>query len=309
MPKRKVIVTVAPTGGLIGKAMAPNLPTQPEEIADSVHACAELGASVAALHARRPDDTATCDPLIYGTINKLIRERCDVIINNSTGGGVGPDLIRTLPDGRKEVDFDARLQGTEAGAEMCTFDCQTMSMIADGEDILFHTPLGRSRVLAERMREHGIKPEWEIFSPADLTMVEQLIAMGYDDPPYYINIVLGTHRSFSGTMPYSSEILDFTVRLLPKDSIFCVSAIGAAQLPATTEAVVRGGHVRVGLEDNLSLEAGVPATNEQLVERMVAIVETLGCEPATPSEARAMIGLKPLAVAEATPGASGRSPR
>jgi len=112
MTRRKVIVTVAPTGGLIGKAAAPHLPTQPQEIADAVQACVGLGASVAAIHARRTDDTATCEPEIYRSINGLVRQSCDVVINNSTGGGVGPDLIRVLPDGRKEVDFNARLRAT-----------------------------------------------------------------------------------------------------------------------------------------------------------------------------------------------------
>lgn len=297
MARRKVIVTVAPTGGLIGKAAAPDLPTQPQEIADAVQACAALGASIAALHARRPDDTATCEPDIYRSINRLVRQACDVVINNSTGGGVGPDLIRVLPDGRKEVDFDARLRATEAGAEMCTFDPQTMSMIADGEDILFHTSFSRCVLLAERMHQEGIKPEWEIYSPADLPVIQRLISMGYDSAPYYINIVLGTHKSFSGTMPYSSDILELIIRMLPADSIFCVSAIGAAQLPATTEAILRGGHVRIGMEDNLQMEAGVPATNESLVERTVSIVEKLGCEPATVAEARQIIGLRPRTTA------------
>ena len=306
MTRRKVIVTVAPTGGLIGKAAAPHLPTQPQEIADAVQACAALGASVAALHARRTDDTATCEPEIYRSINGLVRQSCDVIINNSTGGGVGPDLIRVLPDGRKEVDFNARLRATEAGAEMCTFDPQTMSMIADDEDILFHTPFKRCVILAERMRDEGIKPEWEIYSPADLPVVERLISMGYDSTPYYINIVLGTQNSFSGTMPYSSDILELTIRMLPVDSIFCVSAIGAAQLPATTEAILRGGHVRVGMEDNLQMEAGLSATNESLVERTVSIVEKLGCEPATATESRELLGLQALATATVAGNGAGR---
>ena len=91
---RKVIVTVAPTGGMASKVQNPNLPTQPEEIAEDVVRCAKAGASVAALHARRPDDLATCDPVIYGRINKLIRSRCNIIVNNSTGGGVTGDMIR-----------------------------------------------------------------------------------------------------------------------------------------------------------------------------------------------------------------------
>ena len=99
MEARKVIVTVAPTGGMASKQQNPDLPTQPAEIAESVFRSYKEGASIAALHARRPDDQATCDPAIYAEINRLIRARCDVIINNSTGGGINGDMIRELPSG------------------------------------------------------------------------------------------------------------------------------------------------------------------------------------------------------------------
>jgi len=119
---RKVIVTVAPTGGMASKAQNPNLPTQPEEIAEDVVRCAKAGASVAALHARRPDDLATCDPAIYGRINELIRSRCNIIVNNSTGGGVTGDMIRELPNGLWEILYEQRLRGVEADPEMATLD-------------------------------------------------------------------------------------------------------------------------------------------------------------------------------------------
>ena len=111
---RKVIVTIAPTGGMAGKAQNPNLPTQPDEIADDVVRCAKAGASIAALHARRPDDLATCDPAIYGRMNDLIRGRCDIVINNSTGGGISGDMIREMPNGLWEIIYEERRKGGEA---------------------------------------------------------------------------------------------------------------------------------------------------------------------------------------------------
>ena len=107
----KVIVTVAPTGGFLTRADNPYVPVQPEESAEDVYRCHNAGASMAALHARRPDGQATCDPAIYRRINALVRERCDIVINNSTGGGVNGDMVRRTADGRAAVDWDARLDG------------------------------------------------------------------------------------------------------------------------------------------------------------------------------------------------------
>ena len=99
MAERKVIVTIAPTGGMAGKDMNPHIPTQPDEIADDVYRCYDAGASIVAVHARRPDDQATCDPAIYGRINELIRDKCNIIINNSTGGGINGDMIKLGENG------------------------------------------------------------------------------------------------------------------------------------------------------------------------------------------------------------------
>jgi uncharacterized protein (DUF849 family) len=290
----KVIVTVAPTGGMASKAQNANLPTQPEEISQSVDRCCKAGAAIAALHARRPDDKATCSPDIYRRINGLIRERCDIVINNSTGGGSSGDMLIDRADGMAESDFEERLKGAEAGAEMATFDGFTaVDMHGEGgKEILVITPPSRCDALIKRITERGLKPEWEVFNPAHIIQdVNRLIAKGYDKPPYYINIVLGTDRGFQGGMPYSHDILTSMIRLLPPQSIFCVSGIGPAQLPATAQAVLLGGHVRVGLEDNNYYSRGVLATNEMLVERMVRIITELGHEPASPGEARDMLGL------------------
>ena len=296
MSPRKVIVTVAPTGGMGSKQQNPNLPTQPEEIAEQVARCCELGASIAAIHARRPEDDApTCNPEVYRRINELVRERCDIIVNNSTGGGVGGDMTRELGSGLEEISFEERLKGLEAEAEMATFDCQTIVALSGDREFLVNTTPKKCDALAALMREKGIKPEWEVFDlPHMLQDMTRLIEAGYDDSPHYVNIVLNAHHGFQGALPYTPKILQMMVEALPENCIFNVSAIGPAQLPATTHAIILGGHVRVGLEDNIYYAKGKLATNEQLVERTVRIIRELGHEPATPSEAREMLGLSPV---------------
>jgi 3-keto-5-aminohexanoate cleavage enzyme len=292
MKRQKVIVCVAPTGGMAKKSDNPNLPTQPEEIAETVARCCELGASMAALHARRTDDEATCNPEIYARMNGLVRDRCDIIVNNSTGGGKDGDIIaRVDEDGFEIADWQERLGGVDAGAEMATADCFTIAATFDGHEQIHATPPGRSEELIRRMADRGVKPEWEVMSPAHIVQDPlRLIEMGLDRPPYFFNIVLGI-AAFQGALPYTPKFLQMMVDLLPEQTEFCVSAIGPAQLPATTMSILLGGHVRVGLEDNLYLSRGKLATNEELVARAVRIIRELGHEPATPAEAREILGM------------------
>lgn len=292
MADHKVIITIAPTGGMADKTVTPHLPTQPEEIAEDVVRCWEAGASIAAIHARRPeDDGATCNPAIYSHINSLIRQRSDIIINNSTGGGISGDMITQLPDGRREISFAQRIQGTQAGAEICTFDPQMQCMHRGDLELLMDTSWSRCIELATAMKEASIKPEWEVMSLSDLLWVKDLIGLGFDQPPYYVNIVLGTDKLMSGATPYTPKNLHRFVEDLPDQSVFGVSAIGPAQLPASVHSLILGGHARVGLEDNIYYERGRLATNVELVERMVRIIRELNLEVATPSEAREILGL------------------
>jgi uncharacterized protein (DUF849 family) len=292
MSRSRLMITVAPTGGMASKAQNPNLPTQPAEIAESVYKSYQAGACIAALHARRPDDEATCNAGIYRDINTRIRAKCDIVINNSTGGGSSGDMLLARPDGLYENNFDERLKGCEAGAEMATFDGMTFVDVHGNKEILVVTPPSRCEALVKRMSERGIKPEWEVFSPNHILQdVTRLIQKGYDKPPYYINIVLGADKGFQGAMPYTHEVLNAMIAALPPQSIFCVSAIGPAQLPATTQAMLLGGHVRVGLEDNNYYRRGELATNEQLVARTARIATELGLDIASPAEAREILGL------------------
>ena len=208
MADKKVIVTIAPTGGMANKKINPNLPTQPEEIADDVHRCYNAGASIVAIHARRPDDQATCNPVIYKRINDLVRAKCDIVINNSTGGGVNGDVVKQGPNGYPELMWDERIKGMEAGAEMCTLDPTTIIATFEGREMLMNTSPVRCKQLATMMKERGIKPEWEVFSPTHLLQdVMDCINAGLDEPPYFINFVLSANRGFQGAMPYTPKIL------------------------------------------------------------------------------------------------------
>ncbi|OUM01534.1 3-keto-5-aminohexanoate cleavage protein [Variovorax sp. JS1663] len=293
MSKRKVIVTIAPTGGMAHKSQNPHLPTQPAEIAADVVACWKAGASVAAIHARRPDDGATCDAAVYREINQRIRDAgCDIVINNSTGGGVHGDMVKPLPGGRWEIAFDERVKGMDAGAEMCTLDATTLNLSFEGREILMDTPLTKGRELAAGMKARGIKPEWEVFSPTHILQdTTTLINEGLDEAPYFINLVMNVHRNFQNAMPFSPRHLQMMVDTLPKGAIFCVSGIGPSQLEANISALLLGGHARVGLEDNLYYRHGELATNLQLTERIVRVLREMDMEPATPAEARDMMGL------------------
>ena len=296
---KKVIVLIAPTGGMASRAQSPHLPTQPDEIARDVYDCYNAGASVVAIHARRPDDEATCDPAIYHAINSRIRSKCDMVLNNSTGGGVNGDMARQMQDGTWELSFAERLRGMDAGAEMCTLDATTVVCSFEGRELLMNTAPSRSRMLAAEMQKRGIKPEWEVFSPSHIAQdTTSLVEAGLDEAPHVVNIVLNAHRGFQNAMPYTPRTLQFMVDLLPKNSVFCVSAIGPAQLPATVNGLLLGASiVRIGLEDNLYLRQGELATNLQLTERMVRILREMDYEPATPAEARQMLGLPLQAVA------------
>jgi len=293
MATNKVIVLVAPTGGMAFKSQNPHLPTQPYEIARDVYDCYNAGASVVAVHARRPDDEATCDANIYRRINELIRARCDIVINNSTGGGVHGDMVRQIDGGMWDTVWEERLKGMEAGAEMCTLDACTFVASFGGKEVLLNTSPSRCQSLAEEMRKRGIKPEWEVFSPTHIVQdATTLIQMGFDEPPYVFNLVMNAHRGFQNAMPYNPKSLQFMVDLLPEGSIFCVSGIGPAQLPAGANSLLLGGQIiRVGLEDNLYYRQGQLARNVELVERTVRILREMDYEIATPAEARQIMGL------------------
>jgi len=290
--EHKVVVTVAPTGGFLTRAQHPYVPTQPDEIAADVARCSDAGASVAALHARRPDDQATCDVEVYRTINERVRARCDIVINNSTGGGLNGDLARRLSDGTRIVDWEARIAGLDAGADICTLDAVTAFVNGPDGEVLMATPDSSASELARAMARHGIKPEWEAFGPSQLVgEIPRLLAMDVHRPPHLVNLVVGMHRVFQNAVPYTPALLQSMVDLLPEQSVFSISACGDDALRALAHAIVLGGHVRVGIEDQPYLLPGPEVPNARLVEHVVTMIEQLGLAVATPDEARRLLHL------------------
>jgi 3-keto-5-aminohexanoate cleavage enzyme len=269
---RNVILTVAPTGGVHGKDKNPNLPEQPEEIAEQVAACEELGAAICHLHAR--DEHGENDAGRLQEVNDAVRDRCDdIIIQNTTGG---------------QSTYDSRVQGirTNPVPEMASLD---MGPFNRGQHIITeHTRHNIDR-LATEMREKGIKPELECFNNGHVNEVYRLIDRGALEEPYYFNLVFG-HGTF--TPPTPENVLNL-VSNLPENSEFNLLAVGRHQLPLTTLSMILGGHVRIGMEDNLYYRKDEPAqSNAQLVERTAQIADLLEADLASPAEARERLGMR-----------------
>ncbi len=284
MAQRKVIVTVALTGGLHSKSAHPCLPEQPEEIAQAAYEAYQEGAAIAHIHARDPHGVPTGDPAIYKDIHQRIRQRCPLILQDTTGGG--PNLT-----------LEERIRGVlEAQPEMASLNMGTLVRIhAPGalRNTVFKNTRDDIEAFAAAMAEKGIKPEMEVYSHAMIEEVENLIEKKLVNPPYYINLVMGMR--YMGAERATPKHLLSLIHFLPQGSIFNVCAVGRDELLITTLGMLLGGNVRVGLEDNIYYRKGELAqSNAQLVARTVRIMRELEFEPASPEEARTMLGLPPL---------------
>ncbi len=268
------ILSVATTGGLHGKEANPNLPTQPEEVAADVAACEEAGASIVHLHARDEDDADTKSVERFQRLRDAIDERCeDVIINFTTGGDYPPEE-RLAP----VLDVEPR-------PELATID---VGPVAFGRDAVRNYSRAANELFAERMAEAGVKPELEAFNPGHLTEVNHLIEEGYLSEPYWITLILGMQ---TGTLPHPRNLINL-VENLPEGVVWQCLAVGRYQLPLTTMAMAMGGHVRVGLEDNVYYRKGELAeSNAQLVRRAARIADELERPIATTDETREILGL------------------
>ncbi len=268
----KLIITAALTGAEVTREQQPALPISPDEIALAAQECVRAGASIVHLHARNPDGTPTQDREVYRKIFAAIRSRCDVIIQASTGGAVGMTAAE-------------RLQPVALKPEMATL---SMGSVNFGDEV-FMNPPAEMEAFLRAMFEHGIKPELEVFDTGMLTSARRWLKNGLLQAPVHFDFVLGIPGGMAGT----PEALMYLRSQLPAGSSWTVAGIGAAQLPLGTLAIVLGGHVRVGFEDNIYYRKGeLASSNAQLVARMARIGEELGRCPATPDEARALLGLK-----------------
>lgn len=281
LPEDKVIITVAQTGAwpLVTKALNPNLPEQPEEIADSAYACYQEGAAICHIHARDKEGKSTGAKEVFQEIHDRIRSKCNIILQDSTGGG--PNLT-----------FEQRIECLQAKPEMASLNMGSLMRVAGQyKGIAFSNLREDIETYVTRMKEMAIKPEMEVYSHAMFREVENLIRKGLVEKPYYINLVLG--MTYQGALDATPKYLNSLIEFFPEDVIFNVTAVGAAQLPLTTMSMILGGCIRVGMEDNTYYRKGELAkSNAQLVARAVRIARELNKEPATPDEARKLLGIK-----------------
>ena len=278
LPDNKVIITVAQTGAIVNKQMNPNVPEQPEEIIASANQCYNEGAAIVHIHARDRNGQNTSNPEIFQKIRDGIREKCNLIIQYSTGGG--PELTQ-----------EQRIECLKACPEMASLNMGSLMRISGKYvGIAWSNMPSEIELYVSRMKELGVKPEMEVYNLAMFRDVKDVIEKGLVDKPYYINLVLGMR--YQGACEATPKILFTLYDYLPEDALFNCTAVGSAQLPITTMAMIMGGCVRVGLEDNVFYSKGNLATNAQLVARTVRIARELGKEPATPDEAREILGLK-----------------
>lgn len=249
-----VVITVAPTGPIATKADNPHLPTAPEEIAKDVYAAYQAGAAVAHIHLRDAAQRPTADLDIAQRTMDLIREKCPILIQMSTGVGLS-------------VPFEEREKLVELRPRMATLNPCSMSF-GDGE---FLNPPKGVRRLAARMRELDVKPELEIYDTGHLEACMRLFDEGLLAEPLQFSIVLGVR----GGMAATADNLLMMVRRLPPNCIWQIIAIGKANLQLTAMALALGGNARAGLEDCLYLRKGVHAQNVQLVTRAAATAQAL----------------------------------
>lgn len=272
--EKPVIISVAPTGGMHGKEANPNLPEQPQEIVEDVKACREAGAAIVHVHAREGDGAATHDPARFQEVVDLIRAECpDMLINFTTGGSdLGEHRLQPV----LEVD---------PSPDLATVDLGPLNV--SGNSISENTRV-QNEEYAEAMGAHDVKPELEVFGPGHLTESHHLVERDLVDPPYWHTLILGMQ---TGTVPHPRNLQNL-VDNLPAQSEWQAMAIGQHQLPLTTMGVILGGHVRVGMEDNVYYRYGELAeSNAQFVERAADIAERLERPVATPEDARELLGL------------------
>ncbi|MBT3373131.1 MAG: 3-keto-5-aminohexanoate cleavage protein [Rhodospirillaceae bacterium] len=290
---RNVIITCAVTGAADTVGKHPDMPVTPEQIAASAIKAAKAGAAVVHLHVRDPETgEGSRDPALYRELVERMRDSdTDVVLNLTTGMGGDvyfgpPEAPMQLGNATDMASAETRLEHvTELKPEICTLDCGSMNF-GEGNYVMTNT-VDMLRVMAKGIQDAGVKPEVEIFDFGHLWFVKQMMSEGLLDPPPLYQLCLG--------VPYGAEANTQTMKAmvdnLPAGAIWAGFGLGPMQMPMVAQAMLLGGHVRVGLEDNLYLDRGVFASNAQLVDRAVTIVESLGGRVQSPVEARETLGL------------------
>jgi uncharacterized protein (DUF849 family) len=290
---QRVIVTCALTGSAPDTFKRnPAVPVTPEAIASSAIDAARAGAAIVHIHVRNPETGAPSRELAHyrEVVERIRASDIDVIINLTTGPGarfvpgdedpfkVGPGTTLAGPEDRISHILELK-------PEICSLDIATMNM---GDAVFMNTP-PHLRVMADAIRKAGVKPELEVFDLGHIRLARVLIDEGLIEAPPLFQVCTGVPWG----MPAEPRSLMHATDLLPEGAVWAAFGISRNQFPIAAQTVLLGGHVRVGLEDNLWLERGVLApSNAALVEKAVSIIRILGAEPATPVEARSVLKLR-----------------
>lgn len=271
----KLIITAAICGAEVTKEHTPVVPYTVEESVREAKSAYEAGASIIHLHVREDDGTPTQSTQRFKEVIEAIRKECgeELIIQVSTGGSAS-------------MSIEERVQSVEAGVEMSTLDCGTLNF---GGDEIFVNTEDDIKYVAGLLNDKNIKPELECFEKGHIDLVKRLAKKGIIKSPMHFSFVLGVNGGQSG------ELRDFLFlkESLPEGSTYSVAGIGRYEFPLAAASIIEGGHVRVGLEDNIYISKGVKAkSNGELVEKVVRLAKELGREIATPAEARIILGME-----------------
>ncbi len=291
---RDVFITCAVTGSGGTQDRSPHVPRSPKQIAESAIAAAKAGAAMVHCHVRDPETGKPArDPKLYREVTERIRDSATDVVVNLTAG-MGGDMVF----GPVEAPLPLKQAGTDmAGAtervahvadslpEICTLDCGTMNF-AEADYVMTNTP-GMLRAMGRMMTDLGVRPEIEAFDTGHLWLAKQLVSEGILEAPVLVQLCMGVPWG----APDDLNTFMAMVNNVPAGWHWSAFSIGRNQMPYVAAAVLAGGNVRVGLEDNLWLDKGVLATNAQLVERAVGIIERMGARVIGPEEVRKRLNL------------------
>jgi uncharacterized protein (DUF849 family) len=281
MAKKKTIITAAVTGAWPKKENNPNVPMTPEEIAEDVYDCWQAGAAIAHIHMRDDDGNGVMDPVRFKKTAELLKNNhpdCDIIINMTTSGDI-------------HADDEIRVAHVrELKPEMASYDCGSMNWLNSG---LFINSPKFLEDCGYLFQELGVKPEIEAFDPGMIGNAAYYLKKGVLVGPQHFQFCMGCANGIAGTMKNLVFMKETMESLCGKDNTWSCFGVGHSAMEMMYGAVALGGGIRVGMEDNVMYAKGQLAdSNRQFVERAVRVIREYGNEPATPDEAREMLGLK-----------------
>ncbi|MDP3058690.1 MAG: 3-keto-5-aminohexanoate cleavage protein [bacterium] len=267
----KLIITAALVGAEVARAEQPNIPLSPAEIAQAAFECWQAGASIVHIHVRDNDGNPTQDKDVFQKTIELIKEKCDIIVQISTGGATSAKI-------------EERIAPISLKPEMATLTTGTVNF---GSDVFFNPPEYVEKI-AREIKKYGVKAEVEVFEVGMIQNALNLVKKGLLDEPVHFDLVMGV----PGAIPATFKNMLHLVEIIPSNATWTVAGIGRMELPLATMAIMMGGHVRVGFEDNIYYSKGrLAVSNAELVERIVRLAKELGREVATPDEAREILSL------------------